>query len=142
MTNIINVNRSKDLHVMDYAKDQFAKGTYRVITKCQAGFMISSDLEANSPYEVFCHYNKKAIQSISYVTGLGPLMVYARVGKKVWIAKDMLSQLEVGDINQSLSDTALYSQEQYKAVNAKSWASKAYVMNGSFEFSEAEAELV
>jgi hypothetical protein len=69
-------------------------------------------------------------------------MVYARVGKKVWIAKDMLSQLEVGDINQSLSDTALYSQEQYKAVNAKSWASKAYVMNGSFEFSEPEAELV
>jgi hypothetical protein len=54
----------------------------------------------------------------------------------------MLSQLEVGDINQSLSNTALYSQEQYKAVNAKSWASKAYVMNGSFEFSEAEAELV
>ena len=135
MTNIINVNRSKGLHVMDYAQDQFAKGTYRVITKCKAGFMISSDLEANSPYEVFCHYNRKAIQSIAYVTGLGPIMVYARTGSKVWISKDMLKDLTVGDINQSLSDTSLYSQEQYKAVNAKNWTSMAYVMN---EVQEAE----
>jgi hypothetical protein len=28
-----------------------------------------------------------------------------------------------------LSNTALYNQYQYKAVNAKTWADKAYVMN-------------
>jgi len=35
----------------------------------------------------------------------------------------------VGDINQDLSKTALYNQNQYQAVNAKFWACKAYVMN-------------
>jgi hypothetical protein len=35
----------------------------------------------------------------------------------------------VGDINQALHNTALYSQGQYEAVNAKTWADKAYVMN-------------
>jgi hypothetical protein len=69
------------------------------------------------------------------MTGLGPITVYARTGKKVWIVKDMLKELTVGDINQSLSDTSLYSQEQYKAVNARSWVSKAYMMN---EVQEAE----
>jgi hypothetical protein len=46
-------------------------------------------------------------------------MVYARTGKKVWIEEALLCELEVGDINQSLTNTALYSQAQYNAVNAK-----------------------
>jgi hypothetical protein len=40
-----------------------------------------------------------------------------------------LSEVTVGDINQDLSNTALYCQGQYQAVNAKTWADKAYVMN-------------
>jgi hypothetical protein len=51
------------------------------------------------------------------------------VGKKVWAMDVLLKDMEVGDINQSLYNTGLYSQEQYKAVNSKSWADKAYVMN-------------
>ena len=61
--------------------------------------------------------------------------VFARAGKKVWIEEDMLAQITVGDINQDLYNTALYNQFQYQAVNAKTWADKAYVMNESFEFS-------
>ena len=56
-------------------------------------------------------------------------LVYARSGKKVWIAETLLAQLTVGDINQDLHNTALYNQYQYQAVNAKTWADKAYVMN-------------
>jgi hypothetical protein len=41
----------------------------------------------------------------------------------------MLAEMTVGDINQDLSNTALYNQYQYQAVNAKTWACKAYVMN-------------
>ena len=56
--------------------------------------------------------------------------MYARNGKKVWITENMLSEITVGDINANgLINTSLYSQFQYSAVNAKTWADKAYVMN-------------
>jgi hypothetical protein len=55
--------------------------------------------------------------------------VYARVGKKVWIAEEMLREMKVGDINQDLYNTGLYSQYQYKMVNSTTWDSMAYVMN-------------
>ncbi len=106
------------------------EGTYRVITKCKAGFMVSSDVQANSAIQAFRQYKPKAIQSIAYLINGGyPVTVYARAGKKVWASECFLSEVEVGDINQSLYNTALYGQGQYQAVNAKSWASKAYVMN-------------
>ena len=59
--------------------------------------------------------------------------VFARSGKKVWITEEMLSDICVGDINNGFQNTALYNQFQYSAVNAKSWASKAYVMNDEKE---------
>jgi hypothetical protein len=55
--------------------------------------------------------------------------VFARSGKKIWIAEEMLVELTVGDINQELVNTGMYSQEQYAAVGATSWASMAYVNN-------------
>ena len=75
-------------------------------------------------------YKPKAIQSIAFLTNDGyPITVYARVGKKVWASECFLSEVTVGDINQALYNTALYGQGQYEAVNAKTWADKAYVMN-------------
>jgi len=66
-----------------------------------------------------------------FVAGNGgyPVTVYARAGKKVWASECFLSEVTVGDINQDLSNTALYDQHQYQAVKAKTWADKAYVMN-------------
>lgn len=122
-----------ELTVLKYSGNdsfkEFGKGTYRVITKCQAGFMVSSDIEAESPIAAFRRYKPKAIQSIAYVGIHGPINVYARNGKKVWASEEFLLEVEVGDINQDLYNTGLYSQMQYIAVNAKSWADKAYVMN-------------
>jgi hypothetical protein len=141
MKNIIITQRNKDLQITNYTGgDMCGAGKYRVITKCQAGFMVTSVKEANSAIEVFRSYQIKHVHSIARIkdiNGIGEhdFMVYARTGKKVWIDENLLCELEVGDINQSLTNTALYSQAQYQAVNAKSWASKAYVMNGSFEFS-------
>jgi hypothetical protein len=39
--------------------------------------------------------------------------------------------LTVGDINDGgvMANTSLYSQEQYKAVNAKTWANKVFILN-------------
>lgn len=139
---IIIAQKNKNLQITNLGENMCGKGKYRVITKCQAGFMITSVKEANSAIDVLRSYKIKHVHSIAFIKendrlGGYDFTVYARAGKKVWIEEDLLRELEVGDINQSLTNTALYSQEQYNAVNAKSWASKAYVMNGSFEFSEA-----
>ena len=123
--------KSRDLNVLSFMDNFVAgEGTYRVITKCKAGFMVSSDVEANSAIQAFRRYKPKAIQSIAFLLNGGyPVTVFARNGKKVWASECFLSEVTVGDINQDLSNTALYSQYQYAMVNAKSWASKAYVMN-------------
>ncbi len=130
MKNIIIANRNKDLKVLSFMGEfKAGKGTYRVITKCQAGFMVSSDIEANSAIAAFRRYKPKAIQSIAFISNGYPITVYARAGKKVWASECFLSEVTVGDINQALYNTALYSQGQYEAVKAKTWADKAYVMN-------------
>ena len=126
--------KNNDLRISSYCEDMCGEGKYRVITKCQAGFMITSVKEAKSAIDVFRSYKIKAVHSIARimdVKGVGErdFMVYARTGKKVWIEEEMLAQMTVGDINQDLHNTALYNQYQYQAVNAKTWADKAYVMN-------------
>ena len=106
------------------------KGKYRVIVKCQAGFMATSTTEAESAIEVFRRYKLKSVHSIARVINNDfDSTVYARVGKKIWISEGLLVEIKVGDINQDLYKTALYSQYQYKSVNANSWESYAYQMN-------------
>ena len=140
MKNVIIAQQNKDLKVMSYftregQNDSFVgEGEYRVITKCQAGFMVSSVVKAKSPIHAFRQYKPKAIQSIAFIRkasdgSVYEFTVYARAGKKVWASEEFLSEVTVGDINQDLSNTALYNQFQYSAVKATSWASKAYVMN-------------
>ena len=132
MKNLVLVNaRNRNLTVLGF-NDGFVagEGTYRVITKCKAGFMVTSDIETNSAISAFRRFKPKAIQSIAFMLNGGhPITVYARNGKKVWASECFLSEVTVGDINQDLTNTALYDQHQYQAVKAKTWASKAYVMN-------------
>ena len=135
MKNIIIAQRNKDLKITNYSGDSMCgAGKYRVITKCQAGFMVTSVIEADSAINALRRYKMKAVQAIARIKdieGVGEreLTVFARSGKKVWIEENMLADFTIGDINQDLSNTALYSQAQYQAVNAKTWADKAYVMN-------------
>jgi hypothetical protein len=131
MKNIIIAPGNRDLKVLSFMDNFVAgEGTYRVITKCKAGFMVTSDIEASSAIQAFRRYKVKAIQSIAFMMNGGyPVTVYARSGKKVWASECFLSEVTVGDINQDLYNTSLYGQGQYQAVNAKTWADKAYVMN-------------
>ena len=142
LSKVVIAVKNKDLRV-NMSTDPFmcGEGKYRVITKCQAGFMITSVKQARSAMEVFRSYKIKAVHSIARVKDVANIgehdfMVYARTGKKVWIEEDMLAQLTVGDINQDLYNTALYNQYQYQAVNAKTWADKAYVMNVTEEIAQ------
>ena len=135
MKNLVIAQRNRDLNVFNFLGEEFCgEGKYRVITKCQAGFLITSVVEADNAMQAFRRYNAKAVHTIARVKeveGLGErdFTVFARNGKKVWVAEEMLVEFTVGDINQDLYKTALYNQYQYNAVNAKSWADKAYVMN-------------
>lgn len=125
-----NKNKNKNLIVSPLNLLNEGEGTYRVITKSQVGFMRSSDVEAKSAIDAFRRFKPKTIQSIAFISEDNfPITVFARAGKKIFASECFLSEVTVGDINQDLSNTALYCQDQYKAVNAKTWKCKAYVMN-------------
>ena len=139
MKKLVIAQKNNDLKVLSfYNKDgekdvMCGEGKYRVITKCQAGFLVSSVIVVSNALNALRSYKPKALQSIARI--MGPVgeefdvTVFARSGKKIWIAEAMLENITVGDINQGYSNTALYNQFQYSAVKATSWASKAYVMN-------------
>ena len=131
MKKVIINNTNRNLFVLQEQSNFTAgEGTYRVITKSRAGFMTSSDVKAKSAVDAFRRFQAKAIQSIAFINESNfPITVFARTGKKIFASECFLSEVTVGDINQDLFNTALYCYNQYKSVNAKSWADKAYVMN-------------
>lgn len=127
--------KNRDLCITNL-EDPFmcGEGKYRIITKCRAGFMVTSVITASSAMNALRRYKVKNVQSVIRIKDVKDIgeydfTVFARVGKKIWIEEDMLAEMTVADINQDLSKTSLYSQYQYQSVNAKTWADKAYVMN-------------
>ena len=113
------------------------KGTYRAIVKVRAGFVSGVDDSTSAPrwkrgIDVFRSFKKGALQTIEFCPEGGDywLTVFARKGNNIVLMDEtMLQDMEVGDINQNWSNSNLYGQGQYKAVNAKTWASKAFVIN-------------
>ena len=143
MKKVIIAHNNKDLKVLSFfnkdgeGETVCGKGKYRIITKCQAGFLVTSVIETSSALNALRSYKPKSLQSIARIMesmgGEYDVTVFARSGKKVWITEEMLSDICVGDINNGYQNTALYNQFQYSAVKATSWASKAYVMNDEKE---------
>jgi heme oxygenase len=128
MNKIININKLRTTNWIGNTH-----GSYRSIVKCKAGFLvIHENTMAKNVMEVFNCYQKGALQSIEFKPeGMDMwFTVFAIKGKKIiCIDKEILRNITVGDINSTYLNTELYSQDQYKAVNAKTWADKAYVMN-------------
>ena len=135
MKEIINVT---GIPTVDYLKD-YTAGKFRFITKTRAGFYTVTDardfdnprLIAN-PESILTGYKKGALQTVEFCPEGSDyyFTVFARVGKKIKLVdKAILASLTVGTINSLYYNTELYSQQQYKAVNSKTWASQAYVMN-------------
>jgi hypothetical protein len=135
MKEIINVT---GIHTVDYLKD-YTAGKFRFITKTRAGFYTVSDARdfdnpryMANPEGLLRAYKKGALQTVEFCPEGGDyyLTVFARVGKKIKLVdKAILANLTVGTINSMWYNTELYSQQQYNAVNSKTWASMAYVMN-------------
>lgn len=131
---IVNVNRLSTCKFINGRS-----GEFRVITKCQAGFLIVSDCRQHEnefystrPAQVLNDYKRGSLQTVQFkAEGTATwLTVFARVGKKIKLVdEDILGTLDIGTINQLWSNTELYSQTQYAAVNAKTWADLAFVTN-------------
>ena len=134
MSNLVVVER-KGFQMMPELQGTDLKGTYVVVTKCRAGYPTVSTVEADNPYKVFSRYQRGAILNISFMNKNvnHNFTMYARQGKKVWIAPELAKDITVGDINDGsqMVKTSLYSQEQYRAVNAKTWASKVFINNAA-----------
>jgi hypothetical protein len=123
MTNLV-----KDLSVVDFIQGR--KGTYQAIVKVQAGFMTAYEIGNELPS--LNRWKKGALQTIQFQPegSKSWLTIFARKGNKIVLAdKELLENIEVGTINQLFYNTNLYNQAQYQAVNAKTWADKAFSQN-------------
>ena len=125
MTNLV-----KGLSVVDFIQGR--KGTFRAIVKVQAGFYSSVNCEKDTLAGVVSRFKKGALQNVEFTPeGVNyPLTVFAKKGKNIVLAdKSLLQEMTVGDINGLYSESNLMDLAQYKAVNAKTWADKAFVNN-------------
>jgi len=136
MSNIIN---TLGLGTCNFIREQ--KGSYRIIYKCQAGFMSIAEAKYNDdmandhgPAQLLSIWTKGSLQTIQFMAEGSQhwLTVFARKGKKiVVIDEEILKGLTVSIINSYWINTNLYSQKQYSHVNAKNWACKAFIMNAA-----------
>lgn len=122
------VNNIKGLLLVNFIGDR--KGKFQAIVKVPAGFMTAYEIGSELPS--LNRWKKGALQTIQFQPeGTTQwLTVFARKGAKVVLMdQEIARQLEVGTVNQLFHNTNLYSQDQYQAVGAKTWADKVFVMN-------------
>ena len=136
MSQLINTTNVPTINVMS----NYSEGKFRHVVKCKAGFMTVVDAQADwqneryfkYPETLLTQYKKGALQTVQFKPEGSQhwLTLFARTGKKIhFIDETILKELSVGTINQLFYNTQLYTWEQYKACNTKTWESKAYVMN-------------
>ena len=115
------------------------EGEYRWIVKTKLGMTsvdgrsFDNDRCSKHPECIISGYKKGAIQTVQFKPK-GILdyyfTIFSRTGKKVkLIDETILANLTVGTINSMYDNTNLMDMNQYKSVNSKSWASKAFTMN-------------
>ena len=126
------INNIKGLTLVDYIGQR--KGTFLAITKVQAGFLTANEIGSELP--TLNRWKKGALQTIQFkAEGTSHWMtVFARKGTKVILLdKAIAENVEVGTINQLFYNTNLMDHNQYKAVGARTWADKVFVMNYSYD---------
>jgi hypothetical protein len=122
------VNKIKGLTLVDYIGDR--KGIFQAITKVPAGFMIAAEIGSDIPS--LDRWKKGALQTIQFkAEGTNHwTTVFAKKGTRVVLLDQALAEtIEVGTINSLFYNTNLMDHNQYKAVNAKTWADKAFLLN-------------
>ncbi len=126
------VNNIKGLQLVDFIGER--KGKFQAIVKVQAGYMIAAEIGDQIPS--LGRWKKGALQSIQFMAEGTSYWttVFAKKGTKVILLDEKIAEdVTVGIVNQLFYNTNLMDQAQYKAVGARTWADKVFVMNYSYE---------
>jgi hypothetical protein len=122
------INKIKDLHLVNMIGED--KGVFQAIVKVPAGFMVAYEIGTDIP--TLNRWKKGSLQTIQFKRE-GTFTwhtVFAKKGTKVVLMDEKIAErLTVGIVNQLFYNTNLYSQEQYKAVAAKTWADYVFMDN-------------
>ena len=131
------VLRDQDIMTVDILS-QYPTGKFRFISKTRLGMTCSDARNFDNPRliahpeSIISGYKKGALQTVQFCPEGSDfyLTIFSRTGKKVkLIDETILANLTVGTINSLYYNTNLYSSDQYKLVNSKTWADKAFVVN-------------
>ncbi len=138
-TDIINTTQIRTVDIINNVNYDDKPGKFRFITKCKAGFYTCNDARDwddarlyDYPESVLSSYKKGALHTVEYrpYGSDNFFTVFAKKGNKVIVMDEaIMRRLDVGCINDLWYNTNLMDSLQYKAVNSKTWASKAFVMN-------------
>ena len=126
------INTIKGLDVVDFIGDR--KGKFQAIVKVPAGFLVAYEIGSELPS--LNKWKKGALQTIQFLPedGAVRMTVFAKKGNKVILLDEKLAEdITVGTVNSLFYNTNLMDHNQYKAVNAKTWADKVFVLNYSYE---------
>jgi hypothetical protein len=126
------INNIKGLTVVDYIGEE--KGLFQAIVKVPAGFLVTTDLGSDLPS--LNRWKKGALQTIQFLPedGAVRMTVFAKKGNKVILLDEKIAEdVTVGTVNSLFYNTNLMDHNQYKAVNAKTWADKVFLLNYSYE---------
>lgn len=140
---IINTTDIRTVDIINNSHYPTLPGKFRFITKCRAGYMTCNDARDfddtrlyENPASVMSAYKKGALHTVEYKPSGSDnfFTVFAKKGNKVILMDEAIMRgLDVGCINGLWYNTNLMDMNQYKAVNSKSWASMAFVMNDTVE---------
>jgi hypothetical protein len=122
------INNIKGLTVVDYIGED--KGLFQAVIKVPAGFLVAYEIGSDLPS--LNRWKKGTLQTLQFKREGSPawLTVFAKKGNKVMVIDRALAeQLKVGTVNQLFYNTNLMDQIQYRAVNAKTWDDKVFVLN-------------
>jgi len=122
------INNIKGLTVVDFISGR--KGIFQAIVKVPAGFMVAYEIGCELPS--LNRWKKGALQTIEFQPEGSKhwLTVFARKGTKIILLDQKIAEtITVGTINSLFYNTNLMDQVQYRAVSAKTWADKVFVVN-------------
>ena len=131
------INTIQDIMTVNIL-DQYEGGEFRHIVKTKLGMTCVDARDFDNvrmnkfPESIISGYKRGVLQTVQFKAEGSDtwLTVFSRTGKKVkLIDETILRNLTVGTINSMFDNTNLMDQNQYRAVNSKTWASMAFIMN-------------
>jgi len=117
---------------------QYTGGKFRMVVKTNLGMTVVDTRDFDNPRimtnpaSAISGYKRGTLQTVQFCPEGSDFYstIFSRTGKKVKLIDEaILADLTVGTINGMFDNTNLMDMEQYRLVNSKTWASKAFTTN-------------